>query len=139
MFDRLTGSMRLLEKSINAAWVRNDVISQNLSNVDTPGYKRKDVAFEEYLNDAVNSNSTSFKGFKTDPRHIDIGGTDIDSVSPNVVTDNNSLSYRLDGNNVDIENENAALAKNAIKYNALVQSLSSELKRVKLSIGEGRK
>lgn len=139
MFDRLTGSTKILEKSINAAWVKNDVISQNLSNVDTPNYKRKDVAFDEYLNDALDNSSTSFKGFKTDPRHIDIGGSDIDSVNPNVVVDNTSLSYRLDGNNVDIETENAALAKNAVKYNVLVQSLSSELKRIKLSIGEGRK
>jgi flagellar basal-body rod protein FlgB len=137
MFDKLTSNMKLLEKSIGAAWLRNDVITQNLANVDTPGYKRKTVAFEEYLSDALDN--SSFKGTKTDKRHIDIGGSNAESVSSRVQVDNSSLSYRLDGNNVDAENENASLAKNAIKYNALVQSLSSEIKRVKLSISEGRK
>lgn len=137
MFDKLTSNMRLLEKSIGAAWVRNDVITQNLANVDTPGYKRKTVAFEEFLSDALDK--SSFKGFKTDSRHIDIGGSNVESANSIVKLDNTSLSYRLDGNNVDAENENASLAKNAIKYNTLVQSLSSELKRVKLSISEGRR
>ena len=46
-------------------------------------------------------------------------------------TDNSSLSYRLDGNNVDIDTENAYLAENQIRYNALVEQIGQEFARYK--------
>jgi flagellar basal-body rod protein FlgB len=42
--------MDMLKRGLDAAWLRNDVISQNIANVDTPNYKRKEVRFEEFLN-----------------------------------------------------------------------------------------
>ena len=41
--------INVLEKASDASWTRNSVISNNIANVDTPGYKRKDIRFEEYL------------------------------------------------------------------------------------------
>ena len=137
MFDKLTSNYKVLEKALDAAWLRNEVISQNIANVDTPNYKKKTVAFEDYLNDAMND--SSFKGFTTDKRHIQIGGGSIDSVNIKVTQDNKDTSYRLDGNNVDIESEMASQAKNDIKYNTLIQSLNTGYKRIKSVISEGRK
>ena len=45
--------INVLEKASDASWTRNSVISNNIANVDTPGYKRKDVQFEQYLQSAV--------------------------------------------------------------------------------------
>lgn len=137
MIDKIVGQSKLLEKAISASSLRNQVISQNIANVDTPGYKRKTVAFEEFLSDAVQQNS--FKGQRTDPRHIPIGENDIDNVDLRVRQDNQSMSVRLDGNNVDIESEMAAMAKNTIKYNALIQMLNSGYQRIKSVISEGRR
>lgn len=137
MFDKLTSNYRVLEKALDAAWLRNEAISQNIANVDTPNYKKKTVAFEEYLNDAMDGKS--FKGFTTDRRHIQIGGDSIDSVGIKITQDNKDTSYRLDGNNVDIESEMASQAKNDIKYNTLIQSLNTGYKRMKSVISEGRK
>ena len=137
MFDKLTSNYRVLEKALDAAWLRNEAISQNIANVDTPNYKKKTVAFEEYLNDAMDGKG--FKGFTTDRRHIQIGGDSIDSVDIKVTKDNKDTSYRLDGNNVDIESEMASQAKNDIKYNTLIQSLNTGYKRIKSVISEGRK
>ncbi len=137
MFNKLTGGYRVLEKALDAAWLRNEVIAQNIANGDTPNYKKKTVAFEEYLNDAMDGGS--FKGFTTDRRHIPIGGDDIDSVGIKVTEDNSDTSYRLDGNNVDIESEMASQAKNDIKYYTLIQSLNTGYKRLKSVISEGRK
>lgn len=137
MFEKITGNLKILEKSLDAAWLRNEAISQNIANVDTPGYKRKSVSFEEALNQAMDG--SSFKGNTTDRRHIPIGGSSIDSVGIKIDQDNQSLSMRLDGNNVDIDTEMASMAKNSIKYNTLIQSFNHGIRKIKSVISEGRR
>jgi len=137
MIERLFGKSRVLEKALDGAWLRNEAISQNIANVDTPGYKRKSVSFEQVLGDAIDS--SSFKGNRTDSRHIPIGGSNIESVDINVTEDNSALNMRLDGNNVDMDAEMALMAKNNIVYNALTQKLTGEFKKLRSVISEGRK
>lgn len=121
----------LAEKAIDVSWKRNEVISNNIANVDTPRYKSKSVKFEEYL-----QGETKFLGLKkTSLRHIGNSNNN----EPKIVTDNSSSSYRLDGNNVDIESEMASMAKNTIKYNVLVQSVNSKFRRLQSVISEGRR
>ncbi len=136
MLDKLTSSLNLREKALDAAWTRNEVIAQNIANVDTPGYKAKTVRFEEYLEDALNKDD--FKGNTTDSRHIEIGGGNLDKASAKVTTENSNLSTRLDGNNVDVESEMASLAKNDIRYNVITQSLNNGLARLMTAIREGK-
>jgi len=118
MSDKISNDFKILEKALDAAWLRNEVISQNIANIDTPGYKRKTVVFEDYLNDAIDK---------------------VDSIDIRVTQDNKNLSMRQDGNNVDIESEMASMAANSIKYNTLVQSLNAGFNRLKSVISEGRK
>jgi len=136
VIQNLYGNSNILEKSLNASWARNDAIAQNLANVDTPKYKRKDVAFEEYLSKSMNR--TNLEGNVTDVRHIPINTRDINKVEPTLVEDNSDSSMRIDGNNVDIDSEMAYLAKNQIKYNALVQMINSNFNKIKSVIKEGR-
>jgi flagellar basal-body rod protein FlgB len=136
MFDKLTSHLKLREKALDAAWLRNEAISQNIANVDTPGYKRVSVSFEEHLESASQRNG--FKGNTTSSRHVQIGRNS-DRAKIRVTRDNTTLSTRLDGNNVDIETEMASLAKNDIRYNALVQGISSSYQRIKSVINEGRR
>jgi flagellar basal-body rod protein FlgB len=136
MFDKLTSNMRLREKALDAAWVRNEVIAQNIANVDTPGYKKSTVSFEEYLQGA--SQNGGFRGNTTDRRHIPIGRNN-DNAKIRITKDNRDLSTRLDGNNVDIEIEMAELAKNNIRYDTLIQSISSSYQRIRTVINEGRR
>lgn len=136
MFEKLTNHIKLREKTLDATWLRNEVIAQNIANVDTPGYKKSTVAFEEYLDNVMDS--SSFKGNTTDSRHIPIGKSDADTVRIRVTRKYENLSTRLDGNNVDIETEMAELAKNDIRYNTLVQSVNKEYSRLKSVIREGR-
>ena len=135
MFDKLTSNLQLREKALDAAWLRNEVISQNIANVDTPGYKRSSVSFEEHLESA--SKKSGFKGNTTSSKHINFGNSN-DNVKIKVFKDNKNLSMRLDGNNVDIETEMASLAKNDIRYNALVQSISGSYQRIMNVIREGK-
>lgn len=137
MFDKINKTTKALEKALDASWMRNEAIAQNIANIDTPGYKRKDVKFEEYLSQALEGGS--IRGRTTHERHIPVGKKDIDDVEIKAGQDNSSLSMRLDGNNVDIDVEMAQLAKNSIKYQVLTQSLNTEYKRIKSVIYEGRR
>jgi len=134
MLIKLFNDSNITEKALDAAWLRNKIISDNITNVDTPGYKKKEVKFEELLGDISNSD---FTGFKTDVRHIDIGKSNNYVTQIKISTDN-STSVRLDGNNVDIDNEMASMAKNTIKYNVLVQSMNSRFGMLKSVINGGR-
>jgi len=133
MLNRLTSNLELREKALDAAWIRNEVIAQNIANVDTPGYKKSTVTFEEYLNNAGNA----FTGNTTDKRHINIGKNS-KNAKIRVTKDYSNLSTRLDGNNVDIEIEMAEMAKNDIRYSTLIQSISGAYQRIKTVIKEGR-
>lgn len=137
MIQNLYGKSSVLEKSLNASWARNDVISQNLANVDTPEYKRKDIAFEEFLSGSMGK--VGLEGNLTDKRHIPINNSsNVDKIEPALVEDNSDSSMRIDGNNVDIDSEMANLAKNQIKYNALVQMINGSYSKIKSVIAEGR-
>jgi len=136
MLEKLFDNTKVTAKALDASWLRNDAIAQNIANVDTPGYKRKTVKFEEFLSEALDTNT--LKGNLTDPRHIPIGSTNVDDININVTEDNASLSTRLDGNNVDIENEMALMAKNTIQYNTLIQRLNTQFKTLRSAIKEGR-
>ena len=59
---------------------------------------------------------------------------DFNSLNASVYTDMENFSYRLDGNNVDIDTENVELASEQIKYKALATSISSEFERMRTVI-----
>ena len=133
MIDRWinTNINGLIEKALDASTLRNKVIADNLANVDTPGFKRSEVKFEDELTRALND-SGSLKGFMTNERHIPIGPSGT-VVTPRVELQKD-ISMRNDGNNVDIDREMAALAKNTILYNALVQEVNGEFQKLKTVI-----
>lgn len=116
--------VNVLDKAADASWMRQEAISNNIANVNTPGYKRQDVAFEDSLQEAI-SNS---RYRSTDEKVANLSKADLRIRS---YTDSFGFSYRLDGNNVDIDTENAALARNQLKYNALVDSINHEFSMIK--------
>ncbi|MGL5259264.1 MAG: flagellar basal body rod protein FlgB [Lachnospiraceae bacterium] len=117
--------INILDKAADAAWLRNDAISNNIANVDTPGYKRQDVEFEAELSRALKNNR-----YKTVDEKVNaIQGKNL---NPRTYTDYSNYSYRLDGNNVDIDTENVELAANQIKYNGLIQAMSQEFANLRM-------
>lgn len=117
--------INVLDKAADASWIRNEAISNNIANVDTPGYKRQDVNFEEQLRKAMkNSRYTSI-----DER---VANVDLERLNPITYRDHSTLSYRLDGNNVDIDTENVELASNQIRYQGLTDSISKHFEGLQL-------
>ena len=115
--------INVLDKAADASALRNEIISNNIANNDTPSYKRQDVSFEKELDRAL-----GYSRYETmDAKVANVKSGDLDA---RVYTDAAGYSYRLDGNNVDMDTENAYLAENQIKYNALIESLSAEFKNL---------
>ncbi|MDK2917380.1 MAG: flagellar basal-body rod protein FlgB [Candidatus Petromonas sp.] len=135
MLDKTYKNINVYQKALDASWLRNEAISNNIANVNTPGYKRQDVKFESILKEHI-SNS-SFKLKRTHPKHIPTINR-INDLKPKITKEFHT-SFRKDNNNVNIDVEMAELAKNTIKFNALTQELSRYLHRIKTAITEGRK
>lgn len=134
MLDKVVSPLKVavMEKALTADSMRHKVISNNIANVNTPGFKRSDVTFEEELSKALDS---SLQLTVTHDKHI--GKRQAFDVQPAVVAENNT-SFRTDGNNVDIDREMADMAKNQIHYNALVQKIAGFYAGLKDVIREGK-
>ena len=111
--------INVLNRAADAAWQRNEAISNNIANVDTPGYKRQDVAFESVLQQALGNNRYQYMDDK-------VANVNLSRLRGRAYVDYANYSYRLDGNNVDIENENVMLAENQLKYQGLISSINQE-------------
>ena len=111
--------INVLNRAADAAWQRNEAISNNIANVDTPGYKRQDVAFESVLQQALGNNRYQSMDDK-------VANVNLSRLRGRAYVDHANYSYRLDGNNVDIENENVMLAENQLKYQGLISSINQE-------------
>ncbi len=107
--------MDLLGQVLNAASMRHRVISQNIANVNTPGYRRLEVRFEEDLAKAIANPVTGATGVK-----------------PSVVIADGP--ERVDGNTVDIDQELNDLSKNALLYEAAAQIITSRIASMRAAI-----
>jgi flagellar basal-body rod protein FlgB len=109
----------LLKKSMDASALRGKVIANNIANINTKGYKKLYVTFEETLNDSMGENTMKTSNNK----HMQTGSGNGD-IS---VQRDNSTSMRQDGNNVDIDLEMTNQAANTLMYNALVKQVNSKI------------
>ncbi|MCM1178755.1 MAG: flagellar basal body rod protein FlgB [Clostridium sp.] len=121
--------INVLDKAADAANTRNEIITNNLANADTPNYKRKDVSFQSYLQQALIGDNS------LDERVGEIN-THLSDFSGFIYTDSSTLSYRLDGNNVDADTENSMLAQNQIRYNSLIEQIGQEFSRYKTVLAQ---
>jgi len=121
--------INVLGKAADGAWARNTAIANNIANVDTPGYKRQDVSFEEQLQHALKSSKYPSLDSKVAEANLHLN-----RLNPRTYTDIPNWSYRMDKNNVDIDTENVELASNQIKYNGITNSIDSEFANLKLVI-----
>lgn len=114
----------MLRNALDASSMRQDAISNNIANVNTPGYKAQKVEFENLLDQAMSGNGMQ----RTHDRHFGVAG--LNGVQPQTVR-REGTSIRDDGNNVDVDLEMSELAANNIYYNALSTQLSSKYSMVR--------
>ena len=107
-----------LEIAMHGASLRQEAIARNIANVNTPGYRRQDVAFEDALGAALRSG---------DDRAVSL-------VSP-VARQDPSAPLRVDGNSVDVDVEAANQARNGLHYEALVSVAKARMTILQSAIG----
>ncbi len=127
----LTGkTIEMAKNGLDAAALRNDVISNNIANVNTPGFKRQSVLFEQSLNES------KISAKRTEPKHIPFSYEKSGHI-PRIITESDTIT-RNDENNVDIDKEMADLSKNTIYYNAIATRLARKFSLLKLAAQGGK-
>lgn len=129
-FDPTIGA---LNTSLNLRLMNQNVISSNIANADTPGYKAKALDFESALRTALGL-SEDVQMETTHAEHHVPRVTD--PIHPVVFDDPNGIES-LDGNTVDRSAEMVKMAENQLLYDASVEMLKKKLGMLKYSITEG--
>lgn len=110
MLDAIAGS---LERSMDLLSARQKLVASNLANIDTPGYRTKDIDFEFEFRSRIDGEA---------PRVIEPAG----------------LQVNNDGNNVNLDRESRLLAENAMRFNVAENLLKSQLRMTRMAIEEGK-
>jgi flagellar basal-body rod protein FlgB len=114
--DLFDSAQIALSAAMRGASARQTALADNLANVDTPGYVRKDVSFHDELRTAM------------------AGGADASAMSVAPQADA-SAPVRVDGNSVDVDAENTALSQNALEYDALARVSATRIDILKSAMG----
>lgn len=112
--------VELLETGMRAERLRQQAIASNIANIETPGYRRLDVKFEELLNKALESP----------------GSTDLEEIQPEVYQPRNT-AVRSNGNDVDMETEVGSLVENSLRYTAYVRLMQKRFTQIEKAISLG--
>ena len=132
--DISTSTISALSQALDLGSMRLQAISNNLSNINTPGFKRQDATFAALLQSAEGGDDLPMAA--TDSRHMTLGEGG-GAGSPTLVTQG-SGSMRPDGNNVDIDAETSRMAATEIYYQGASQLLSGQFASMKYAISGGR-
>lgn len=136
LLDRLLYNNRtpsVLKKALDFQSQRHLLISSNISNMDTPGYKAKDVNFESQLRQAIGT-SGELDMATTNGKHIGTGNSAVKNMMPDVFEEQDSA--KANGNNVNLDKEMMKLAENQIAYNATTQMMGKRASTIRAAITE---
>ena len=129
-------TLEALAASLNFRQMRQEIISSNIANADTPNYKAKRLDFENALARALDVDG--HLGMKSsDKKHYNVGSGEFDNLEPEIYQDPNGVVSE-DGNTVDRESELAKMAENKVLYDATVQLLNKKLGLMKYAIQDGQ-
>jgi flagellar basal-body rod protein FlgB len=119
MMPEPVGTMKLLELGIKAEELRQRTIASNMANIETPGYRRLDVRFEQMLAKALDSS----------------GRLNLDACEPELCRPDDP-ALKSDGNNVSMEAEIGDLVENSLRYTTYVRLLRKKYAQIETAISE---
>lgn len=117
--------INIMDKAADASWLRETALTNNVANMDTPGYKRQDVDFESVLKRELGSSRYSSLDKRVRELNTDLSGLEVSTY-----TDSANYSYRLDGNNVDPDTEPVELASEQLRYEMITRAITDEFARM---------
>lgn len=116
LFD--TNAFRVLEQGLSVLWQKQQIISYNISNADTPDYNCRYLDFAGIMREKLRSNGTP-----------DVELSLVQRLYIDRVTED-----QADGNNVDSDTQQAELAKTQIQYDALINSMNGNFSRMRTAM-----
>lgn len=116
-------SSSLLGKDLDGLWVRQQAISDNMANIETPGYKAKQVSFEDQLLNELSSSGNS-------PQDASAA---IAGVTPEV-TEAEGETFREDGNGVDLEQQMIDMVRTTTNYSYSLRQMTDYFSRLQTAI-----
>jgi flagellar basal-body rod protein FlgB len=134
----MSETLQVLRKSLDSLAVRNEAISNNIANVDTPHFKRIEVTFQDQLKTVLDKNHETSPLVRTNPKHFpNASSMALNDFRPDVriateTTGNN------DGNNVDMNAESGKLAENTALYNSIADVTSRYIAQLRHAVTEGK-
>ena len=114
---------------------RQKIVSSNIANIDTPGFKTKNISFHATIDELIAKEPSGGKLRLTRERHIE--GENLDPIA-SIVTEPKGLIERADRNNVDIDWEMMKMSETSICYSMMTQFLRGKYHKLTNSINEGR-
>lgn len=114
MMDSPAGNV--LERFLDLCAFRHGLIASNMANIDTPGYRTRDVSFADEMRRVLDGL------YQSEPAVHEVPG----------------LIQRPDGNNVSLEREGLNLAETQLQFRTAVELLRSEFRRLQTAINEGK-
>lgn len=120
-----TVSSSLLNKDLDGLWVRQQAISDNMANFETPGYKTKNVSFEDQLSGQLANAGTAGENENTIEK--------IDGVAP-VTSEASDETFRADGNGVDLEQQMIDMARTSTNYSYTLQQMNDYFTRLHTAV-----
>jgi flagellar basal-body rod protein FlgB len=127
-------TLKALSTALNFREMRQELISSNVANANTPGYKSKKMDFEEALARALDVDGKM--GMVTsDDKHFNVGNGGFNNLEPEIYDDPNGVVSES-GNTVDVEAEMARMAENKLMYDALVQLINKKMGQMKYALGQ---
>jgi len=132
MANSLDATLQFHAEALGLRALRQQILASNIANADTPGYKARDIDFNKSLQDAVSGRVPANELTRTVKEHM--------SSPQSAAPGGGPLLYRqvvqpsLDGNTVDMDVERAQFAENAVRYEANLMFLNSQLKSLLAAI-----
>lgn len=120
-----------LQKMMDLTFRRNEAITSNIANAETPQYRATDVNFASELNRAFGQRPNDL--LKTNSKHMDINR----NAEAHLTTDYSGVT-KPDGNNVDIDIQMGRLAYNSGRYTVAANLFRKQLQQLKTAIRESR-
>ena len=115
----------VMNKTLDGLWARNEVISNNIANFETPNYKRKTIDFETSLQNAINNVGVDDHTYE-----------EIDQSK--ILVDSDEETVRMDGNSVDLEQEQLLMIKNSYQYMYTQRVMNDYFTRLGKAINGGQ-
>jgi len=131
---------QLLELSTRVRAARHEVLSANIANADTPGYRPRDLDFKSLMQSALETKDADLRASDRRGDPLSPSAQDLQSmVYEPEYPDNRHGEERLDGNSVSLDRQMSLMTENSLAYEASLTLLSRALAGLRYAIGEGRR